>query len=97
MKRTELNRCDTLVVERRDITLVRQQHLVDNVDDAIVSLDIHLAHKCGRILAAPDVAVSGIHGDLHGQLLRYSTRCKDRSEGELEKHRWTRMHNNPTD
>mmetsp|Transcript_3245 Transcript_3245/g.7345 ORF Transcript_3245/g.7345 Transcript_3245/m.7345 type:complete len:265 (+) Transcript_3245:49-843(+) len=58
-----------LVVHRGNGALVGDQHLVDDVNQAVVALDIELLHKGRGVLPTPDVRVNGVDGDLGGDLL----------------------------
>ena len=43
-----------LVVDGGDNTLVRDEDIIDDVDVAVVALDVHGGHKGGGVLSTPD-------------------------------------------
>ncbi len=55
---------------RSHITLVRQQHLVDDMDDTVVSGDTHGGHLGSIGLAAVDVALYYVDDYNNDQLRR---------------------------
>ena len=65
-----------LVVLRSHITLVRQQHLVDDMDNTVVSGDTHGGHLGSIGLATVDVAlycVDDYNDHLRGEKIRSGT------------------------
>ena len=62
---TSLKNVCCLVVERWLGSLVWNEHLVDNMDHAIVTLDSHVDNLCWLVLASPHERVGCINGNLH--------------------------------